>query len=69
MDNEIPDASPAIPLPTGWYWDEDSAEKLENFLKGNEATYSIDQISRCTEGEKMAGDISSLLTYAKTHVN
>ena len=62
--DETPDASPAIPLPTTWHWDDNSAEKVENFLKGDEAKGIIDQISRSSDGDKMAKDISSLMTYA-----
>ena len=64
LDDETLDASSTTPVPTTWHWDDESAEKLENFLKGNEAKDLIDQISRSSDGEKMACDISSLLTYA-----
>ena len=57
------DTSLATPPPTTWYWDENSPEKFENFLKGNEAKDLIDRISRCTDVEKMACEISSLMTY------
>ena len=62
--NEIPDDSPELPLPITWHWDDDSAAKLETFLNRNETKDLIDQISRSSDGEKIAYDISSLLTYA-----
>ena len=58
---EASDTDEAHPLPTKWYWDDDSSEKFEEALNQEAITSKLDEILNSSEGSYMVEGINSLL--------
>ena len=57
-----PEKGNVNPLPSAWYWDENSDKIFESHLKNYETSHKLNDILSSSDGNKMANDINVLLT-------
>ena len=61
MDSDLEESN-LYPLPTTWYWDENSNQTFETYLKRKKIFERFDQTLSIPNGNEMAKEISSLLS-------
>ena len=52
------------PLPTLWYWEENCGGKFETYLKNEETSKRIEEITSYSDGDKMVKELNTLLISA-----